>query len=315
MCGIAGVYNYGKPGLPLQAETIVRMRDTMAHRGPDDAGLYMSADGRLGLGHRRLSILDLSSLGHQPMATPDGRYWIVFNGEIYNFRDLRAELEPKGYTFRSTSDTEVLLALYAEYGPKMLHRIRGMFALAIWDTRDERLWMARDRIGIKPLYYTAQGGRFLFASEIKAILAFPGIARAVHLPGLYHYLSFLTTPAPLTLFEGIRKLPAGHMLTVERDGSLKVEEWWDIFDGVKPSADQDDEAIAERILHLLRESIRWRMVSDVPFGVFLSGGIDSSTNVALMAELMDRPVETFSIGFTDEERYNCLLYTSDAADE
>jgi len=313
MCGIVGVYNYGNPGLPIQADTIARMRDTMAHRGPDDAGVYVSPDGRLGLGHRRLSILDLSSLGHQPMASPDGRYWIVFNGEIYNFRDLRAELEPKGYTFQSTSDTEVLLALYAEYGAKMLHRLRGMFALAIWDTRDERLWMARDRIGIKPLYYTCQGGRFLFASEIKAILAFPGIPRSVHLPGLHHYLSFLTTPAPLTLFEGIQKLPAGHTLTVGRDGTLKVEEWWDVFDGVKPSTAQDDEAIAEQILHLLRESIRWRMVSDVPFGVFLSGGIDSSTNVALMAELMDRPVETFSIGFTDEERYNEFDYARQIA--
>jgi asparagine synthase (glutamine-hydrolysing) len=295
-------------GLPLEAETLVRMRDTMDHRGPDDAGIYISPDGKLGLGHRRLSILDLSSLGHQPMATPDGRYWIAFNGEIYNFRELRAELESNGHRFRSTSDTEVLLALYAEYGPKMLHRLRGMFALAIWDAREGRLWLARDRIGIKPLYYTCQGGRFLFASEIKAILAFPGIPRSVHLPGLHHYLSFLTTPAPLTLFEGIWKLPAGHTLTVERDGTVTVEEWWDIFDGVLPAARQDEAALAQRILQLLRQSIRYRMVSDVPFGVFLSGGIDSSTNVALMAELMDRPVETFSIGFTGEERYNEFVH-------
>jgi asparagine synthase (glutamine-hydrolysing) len=151
MCGIVGVYTYGNVGLPLEAETLVRMRDTMDHRGPDDAGIYISPDGKLGLGHRRLSILDLSSLGHQPMATPDGRYWIAFNGEIYNFRELRAELESNGHRFRSTSDTEVLLALYAEYGPKMLHRLRGMFALAIWDAREGRLWLARDRIGIKPL--------------------------------------------------------------------------------------------------------------------------------------------------------------------
>ena len=314
MCGIVGVYNYGNPGMRLQSDTLVRMRDTMAHRGPDDAGIYVSPDGKLGLGHRRLSILDLSALGHQPMVSADGRYWIVFNGEIYNFRELRADLEPKGCTFRSNSDTEVLLALYAEYGPKMLHALRGMFALAIWDTREERLWMARDRIGIKPLYYTAQGGRFLFASEIKAILAFPGIPRAVHLPGLHHFLSFLTTPAPLTLFEGIQKLPAGHTLTVEQDGTLKVEEWWDVFDGVQPPTGDDEAGIAERILSLLRESIRWRMVSDVPFGVFLSGGIDSSTNVALMAELMDRPVETFSIGFTGEERYNEFVYARQIAE-
>jgi len=314
MCGIVGVYNFGNPAIPVEAECIARMRDTMAHRGPDDAGVYVSPDGKLGLGHRRLSILDLSTLGHQPMASPDGRYWIVFNGEIYNFHELRGELEPKGYTFRSTSDTEVLLALFAEFGPKMLHRLRGMFALAIWDTRDGRLWLARDRIGIKPLYYTAQQGRFLFASEIKAILAFPGIFRSVNLTGLHHFLSFLTTPAPLTLFEGIQKLPAGHTLTVDRDGTMKVEEWWDVFDGVQSTASQDETTSTQRILHLLRQSIRYRMVSDVPFGVFLSGGIDSSTNVALMAELMDRPVETFSIGFTGEERYNEFGYARQIAE-
>ncbi len=227
---------------------------------------------------------------------------------------MRKDLQAKGYSFRSESDTEVLLALFAEYGPKMLHRLRGMFALAIWDAREERLWLVRDRIGIKPLYYTCQGGRFLFASEIKAILAFPGIPRAVHLPGLHHYLSFLTTPAPLTLFEGIHKLPAGHTLTVERDGSVRVEEWWDVFTDVRPPTIEDESTLAERILDLLRESIRYRMVSDVPFGVFLSGGIDSSTNVALMAELMDRPVETFSIGFTGEERYNEFAYARQIAD-
>ena len=181
------------------------------------------------------------------------------------------------------------------------------------DTQEQRLWLARDRIGIKPLYYTSQGGHFLFASEIKAILAFPGIPRSVYLPGLYHYLSFLTTPAPLTLFEGISKLPAGHMLSVERDGTQKLEEWWDVFDGVRPSSNQDESALADRLLGLLRESVRYRMVSDVPFGVFLSGGIDSSTNVALMAELMDRPVDTFSIGFTGEERYNEFQYARQIA--
>lgn len=314
MCGIVGVYNYGHPALPLEEGTLIRMRDSMAHRGPDDAGLFLSPDGRLGLGHRRLSILDLSPLGHQPMATPDGRYRIVFNGEIYNFRELRRELEERGRRFRSQSDTEVLLALYAEYGPAMLHRLRGMFAFALWDSREERLWLVRDRIGIKPLYYTAQGGRFLFASEIKALLAFPGIPRQVHLPGLHHYLSFLTTPAPLTLFEGIRKLPAGHALTVEKDGTLREEEWWDVFQGVERAEAADGGAAAERVLHLLRESVRYRMVSDVPFGVFLSGGIDSSTNVALMAELMDRPVETFSIGFSGEERYNEFGYARQIAE-
>lgn len=314
MCGIVGVYNHGNSGVPLDAETVARMRDTMAHRGPDDAGVYVSPDGCLALGHRRLSILDLSALGHQPMVSPDGRYWIVFNGEIYNFRELRLVLEAKGHRFCSTSDTEVLLALYADQGPAMLHRLRGMFVFAIWDIQRRRLFIARDRIGIKPLYYTSQGGRFLFASEIKAILAFPGIARTVHIPGLHHYLSFLTTPAPLTLFEGIQKLPAGHTLIVEEDGNFRVEEWWDVFDDGQPVDAKDETTIHARLIDLLRESIRYRMVSDVPFGVFLSGGIDSSTNVALMAELMDRPVETFSIGFSGEERYNEFNYAQMVAD-
>lgn len=164
MCGIVGVFDYGGPG-GLDEAVLIRMRDSMQHRGPDDEGVYVSTDGRMGLGHRRLAILDPSSAGRQPMSTPDGRYWIVYNGEIYNFRELRGVLEAQGHRFRSQTDTEVLLALYAEEGPKMLHRLRGMFAFGIWDGITRRLWLARDRIGIKPLYYTTHGGRFLFASE------------------------------------------------------------------------------------------------------------------------------------------------------
>ena len=307
MCGIVGVFEYAGPG-GLDQGLLIRMRDSMTHRGPDDAGVYVTSDGRLGLGHRRLAILDLSSAGHQPMSTPDGRYWVVYNGEIYNFIELRSDLELRGHRFRSRSDTEVLLALYAEEGPKMLHRLRGMFALAIWDGVDRRLWLARDRIGIKPLYYTTHGGCFLFASEIKALLAFPGLRRDVDLEGLYHYLSFLSTPAPGTLFTGIQKLRPGHTLTVEEDGSAREEQYWDVFDHVVPVQGECFEELTERLLDLLREAVRYRMVSDVPFGVFLSGGMDSSTTVALMAEQMDRPVKTFSVGFEGEEQYNEFNY-------
>ncbi len=304
MCGIVGVFSYGSTRASITTELLVRMRDTMVHRGPDDEGVYLSADGRVGLGFRRLSILDLSTAGRQPMANARGDRWIVYNGEVYNFRELRAELEAKGHRFRSQSDTEVLLALYDEYGRAMVHRLRGMFAFAIWDEGERTLWLARDRIGVKPLYYTFANGVFLFASEIKALLAYPGVVPRVDLEAFYHYLSFLTTPAPSTLFADIAKLPAGHTLLIGLEGNAKLEEYWDVFDNVQPLAEQREEAYTERLLDLLRESIRYRMISDVPFGVFLSGGIDSSTNVALMAELMNRPVETFTVGFVGQERYN-----------
>lgn len=306
MCGIVGIFDYGSQSPAPDPALLTRMRDAMQHRGPDDQGLYFSPDGRLGLGFRRLAIIDLSPAGNQPMSTPDGALWIVYNGEIYNYRELRTELEACGCRFRSHTDTEVLLYLYRQHGPAMLERLRGMFAFALWDARAGRLWLARDRIGVKPLYYTFANGRFLFASEIKALLLHPDVTPALNEEGLYHYLTFLTTPAPHTLFAGIYKLPPGHTLTVDRQGSAHVEEYWDVFQA-PPATISADEA-AEQILALLRESVKLRMVSDVPFGVFLSGGLDSSTNVALMAELMDRPVETFSIGFRNQPAYNEFDY-------
>ena len=300
MCGIVGVFSYGGPA-DLDVNVLGAMRETMVHRGPDGAGTFVSPDRRLGLAHRRLSILDVSANGAQPMATPDGRYLIVYNGEIYNFRELRQELEDDGVKFFSATDTEVILALYAREGASMLRRLRGIFALAIWDTLERRLWIARDQLGVKPVYYAVHQGRFVFASEIKAILALPGFPRNVDEPSLYHYLSFLTPPAPNTLFRGIFKLEAGHTLTVESDGTIRKTQYWDPFDGVVPVSDND---APERLLALLRESVEYQMVSDVPFGVFLSGGIDSSANVALMAGLSDEPVETFSIGFKGQEGYN-----------
>lgn len=308
MCGIVGIFDYSSQSPQPDSTLLTRMRNTMVHRGPDAEGLYFSADGRLGLGFCRLAIIDLSTAANQPMSTPDGTFWIVFNGEIYNYRELRQELAASGFRFRSQSDTEVLLYLYQKYGPDMLKRLRGMFALAIWDTRQQQLWLARDRLGIKPLYYTFVNGRFLFASEIKALLAHPQVSPRLDEEALYHYLTFLTTPAPQTLFAGIHKLLPAHTLTIDRYGHTKLEEYWDVFQQVPLSTSVAEEEVCERILSLLRESVRYRMVSDVPFGVFLSGGIDSSTNVALMAELMERPVETFSIGFRNQPAFNEFDY-------
>lgn len=303
MCGIAGIISL-KDGPPVDERLAWRMADVIAHRGPDDAGVYLSPDGRAALANRRLAIIDLSPAGHQPMSAWDGKLWITYNGEVYNHADHRPALEARGYSFRGHSDTEVILNLFCEHGPMALHKLRGMFAIAIWDERKRTLFLARDRIGVKPLYYTFAGGQFIFASEIKAILQHPAVPRVVDEEALYHYLSFLTSPAPHTLFKGIYKLPPGHYALLNAEGDLSITEYWDVFDSVQPHPRWSAKQYQEALLAGLRESIRLRMVSDVPFGVFLSGGIDSSTNVALMAEQMDRPVQTFSIGYAGQERYN-----------
>jgi asparagine synthase (glutamine-hydrolysing) len=298
---------------PVDERLVRRMADVIAHRGPDDAGVYVSPDGRAALANRRLAIIDLSPAGHQPMPVADGALWIVHNGEVYNFADHRPALEAGGHVFHSSSDTEVILRLYQEHGPSALDKLRGMFAFAIWDARKNELFLARDRIGIKPLYYTFAAGQFIFASEIKAILQHPAVPRAVDEEALYHFLSFLTTPAPTTLFKGIYKLPPGHHATLNADGDLRIVEYWDIFDDAQPHPGWTPQQYGEALVAELRESIRLRMVSDVPFGVFLSGGIDSSANVALMAEQMDRPVQTFSIGYAGQERYNEFRHARFAA--
>ena len=267
------------------------------------------------------------------MSTADGSVTIVFNGEIYNHLVLRKELEAKGYRYHSRSDTETILYAYQEYGVEFVHKLLGMFAIAIWDENQRRLVIARDRIGIKPVYYTFAGGNFLFGSEIKAILAHPAIAREMDPEALDHYLTFLIPPAPMTLFRGIRKLEAGHRLVINADGRMTDEQYWDcVPDGDQPSIDFDGSPVArsrlldpaypltedsciDTIRTLLKQSIKDRMMSDVPFGVFLSGGIDSSTNVALMAELMDRPVDTFSVGVKDLEKYNEMQYARQIAQE
>jgi asparagine synthase (glutamine-hydrolysing) len=307
MCGIAGIIGLGDAP-PVDEGLIEGMADVIAHRGPDDAGIYLSPDRRAALANRRLAILDLSPAGHMPMPDASGKLWITYNGEVYNHADYRQELQDRGYAFRGHSDTETILYLFQEHGPEALHRLRGMFAIAIWDEDKQELFLARDRIGVKPLYYTFAGGYFIFASEIKVILQHPAVRRAVDEEALYHFLSFLTTPAPHTLFSGIYKLPPGHYVILDREGSLHISEYWDVFDSAQTHPDWTEAQYCEALRETLRESIRLRMVSDVPFGVFLSGGIDSSTNVALMAEQMDRPVQTFSVGYAGQERYNEFQY-------
>ncbi|HEX8184615.1 MAG TPA: asparagine synthase (glutamine-hydrolyzing), partial [Blastocatellia bacterium] len=267
-------------------------------------------------GNRRLAIVDLSPAGRNPMPNEDASVWITFNGEIYNHERLRPALEQRGHTYRSRTDTETIIHLYEERGLDFVHDLEGDFAIALWDQRERRLVLARDPVGVKPLYYTIAGGRLIFASEIKAILAHPAVGRDIDEEALYHYLTFLTTPAPQTLFAGIEKLPAGSLLTCDARGEVKITRYWDaIVSRPDPPPVKDERAITEELRRLLTESIKKRMMSDVPFGVFLSGGIDSATNVALMARLMDRPVRTFTVGFRDNPAYNETEEARDVARE
>jgi asparagine synthase (glutamine-hydrolysing) len=289
MCGICGI-NRRDDGL------LRRMTDEMAHRGPDQSGFF--ASDAFSLGHRRLSIIDLSEHGRQPMANETGTLQMVFNGEIYNFQELRRDLEAKGHRFRSRSDSEVILHAYEDSGAEVLRRLRGMFAFAIWDSRDQSLFLARDRIGIKPVYYYHQPGRFAFASEIKALLLDPAVPRALNHQALYHYLGFEFVPAPLTMFEHIAKLPAGHYLTF-RNGEVRTERYWDLSFEPPAKPPAFGEAV-ERIRTLLDEAVKSHLVSDVPLGVFLSGGLDSSALVAMMRRHISGPLRTFTIGYPDK---------------
>ena len=299
MCGVVGAFAFANSGFNVTVPYLERMRDTMVHRGPDGAGVWISPDASVGLGHRRLSIVDLSDSAAQPMANAEGTLLVSFNGEIYNHAAIRKDLERTGkYRWKTDhSDTEVILHAFEEWGIECLERFRGMFAFALWDAGRRELWLVRDRIGVKPLYYSVHHGRIVFASEIKALLEDPGQTRAVHPEAFYHYLSFLTTPAPQTLFDGIRKLPPGTWLRVRDNGSIQEHCYWDVWDRTEPLVSASEGEIRERLLASLRESVGLRKVSDVPVGVFLSGGIDSSTNTALFSEGEAGPVRTFSIGY------------------
>ncbi len=302
MCGIAGAVAFDGSGATLDEDLIVRMRDSMAHRGPDGCGLWLSADRRVGLGHRRLSIIDLAEAASQPMSNGDGTLHLIFNGEIYNHAEIRRELEGiGGYTWKTDhSDTEVILHAFEQWGIGCLQRFRGIFAFALWDAVRRELWLVRDRLGVKPLYYSIRNGRLAFASEIKALLADQGQPRAVDEQALYHYLSFLTTPAPSTLFRGISKLPAATWLRVGMDGTTYEERYWDPLDHTEDLRSVAEEELARRVLGQLRAAIQLRKVGDVPVGVFLSGGIDSSTNAALFSEDRGEHVKTFSIGYAGQ---------------
>jgi asparagine synthase (glutamine-hydrolysing) len=310
MCGIAGILAFDH-GLALDEPTMERMTNVLRHRGPDDAGTCVRAEDRVALGHRRLSIIDLSSAGHQPMANEDGTVWITYNGEVYNHAELRAELEAHGHRFSSATDTEAVIHLYEEEGPACVERLQGMFAFAIWDTRRRTLLLVRDRVGVKPLYYARLPKGLLFGSEVKAILEHPAAPRDLDEEALASYLTFGFTPPPRTMFLGISKLGPGEWLTVTADGEMERQTWWDPMPSAALSQAVGGMSEAEMVAEVrarLRDSVRKRMMSDVPFGVFLSGGLDSSTNVALMAELTDVPVRTYSTAPRGHARYDELQH-------
>jgi asparagine synthase (glutamine-hydrolysing) len=293
MCGIAGIFSIGERGVyPAEVKA---MCDSIVHRGPDDAGYYVK--GRVGLGMRRLSIIDLAT-GHQPVRNEDGTVWVVMNGEIYNYRELRRDLEQRGHRFYTSTDTEVLVHLYEEFGSECVSRLRGMFGLAIWDERRQSLFIARDRLGIKPLYYTEVDGRLLFGSELKAILALPDVQRRLNWDSVNHLFTSLSTPNTESIVAGVHKLPPGHSLTLRADGTRKLVRYWEVQ--FQPDYSHSEEYFAEQLRQNLEEAVDMHLVSDVPVGAFLSGGLDSSSVVAFMARRSERPVKTFSIGFQEQ---------------
>jgi len=313
MCGINGIALSPRQGGQVDPALVVRMRDVMTHRGPDDAGVFTS--GPIGLGHRRLSIVDVAT-GHQPMANEDGSLQIVFNGEIYNHADFRAGLEAKGHRYRTRSDTETILHLYEERGPQVVEDLRGMFAFAIWDAGRRELFLARDRLGIKPLYYVhAPDGSLYFASEIKALLESGAVGAALNYQALPDFLANHAPSGEETLFTGVKRLRGGHTL-LWRDGEIEVERYWDVparlddRGGERPS--KRDEDYVEEWRELLRTSVRLRLMSDVPLGMFLSGGIDSSAIAALMSGMVEEPIKTFAVGFEEREA-NELEYAREAS--
>jgi asparagine synthase (glutamine-hydrolysing) len=305
MCGIAGIFNIACQE-PVVSATLNAMLDTLIHRGPDDEGLYVS--GPVALGHRRLSIIDLAG-GHQPLANEDESVWVVFNGEIYNFGELHNELVVKGHHFKTRSDTEVIVHLYEEEGEDCFQRLRGMFAIALWDGRNRKLLLGRDRVGKKPLYYFYDGSRIAFASEIKAILEIPGIPREIDPEAVSDYFSYLYVPAPKSIFTHIRKVLPGHYVVASKDG-IREKEYWDL--SFSRTLELKEEEWCERLFDSYREAVGIRLMSEVPLGAFLSGGVDSSSVVAIMAGLVDKPVTTCSIGFCEQE-FNELEYAKEIA--
>jgi asparagine synthase (glutamine-hydrolysing) len=292
MCGICGVVTY-QADIPVDRSVLQRMNDSIRHRGPDDEGYYQDAQASLAM--RRLSIIDLHT-GQQPISNETGDVWVVYNGEIYNFKDVRAELERRGHTFKTQTDTEVIVHAYEEYGDACVEHLNGMFAIALWDARKRRFFLARDRVGIKPLYYWAGRDKLVFASELKALILHPDVPRQININALDIFLTLEYVPAPHTIYENIFKLLPGHTLTVE-NGEMKIRQYWDV--PYQPISQSEAEC-TEILSGLINEAVRIRLMSDVPLGAFLSGGIDSSTVVGYMSRNMSEPVQTFSIGFEDD---------------
>jgi asparagine synthase (glutamine-hydrolysing) len=309
MCGFVAVVDTTGE---LDLELLVRMRDSLVHRGPDEAGVWIAPDRVVGLGTRRLKIIDLVA-GQQPMTSEDGSVVLAYNGELYNHATLRTELERRGRRFRTRCDTEVVLAAYQEYGEACLERFDGMFAFAIWDARRRRLFFGRDRAGEKPLYYASTRHGWILASEIKAILRHPDMHRSVDVEALGHYLSFLTTPPPSTLFTGVSKLPAAHCGSWSEEEGLRTWRWWDL-PAREPMPDAGEDELAAELRALFAASVEERMMSDVPIGVYLSGGVDSSANVAFMCRHTEEPLRTFSVAFADEPSLDELAHARAVAD-
>jgi asparagine synthase (glutamine-hydrolysing) len=298
MCGIAGIVDFD--GRPVAADDVLAMCAALVHRGPDDGGHYVR--GPVGLGMRRLSIIDLNT-GRQPVHNEDGSVWVVFNGEIYNFRELRAELEAQGHRFYTGTDTEAIVHLYEQHGEKCVRKMRGMFAFALWDDRKKTILLARDRLGKKPLYYGWSAGRLVFASELKSILQLPEVDRRINWESVSHLFTALSTPPAESIISGIHKLEPAHILTATPDSRPAPQRYWTCT--FSPDRGRSEEYFAEGLRELLQESVRLRLVSDVPLGAFLSGGVDSSAVVATMARLNAGRIKTFSVGFR-EAGYNEL---------
>ena len=301
MCAIVG--KLSSSGL-VDRRLIEAMRDTMTHRGPDDAGLWLNDEGSVGLAHRRLSIIDLSPNGHQPMTNEDGSIWLVFNGEIYNFQELRDELQKAGHMFRSITDTEVIIHAYEEWGLASVKRLRGMFSYALWDSRCKRLFLARDRLGIKPLFYWHQNGNLTFASELKAIRIDPQVRLTLDESAIYDFFTYRYIPTPKSIYEDVKKLPPAHYAVFE-DGQLTLTQYWD--PGFSSTAAVSEEDAIALVRYKLEEVTQLHMIADVPVGVMLSGGLDSSTLLALATRSSPQPLHTFSIGF-DVQQHNETQY-------
>lgn len=316
MCGICGKIDFNSK--PIDSDLIKRMCQKMVHRGPDDEGIFIGPGSKaqsskinIGLGHRRLSIIDLSEAGHQPMCNEDESVWIVYNGEIYNFLEIKERLEKKGHIFKSHTDTEVIIHAYEEWGYDCINHFRGMFAFGLWDNRKKRLYLARDRMGVKPLFYSFKNKNLVFASTLQSLIQDEDISKEIDMSAIDYYLTYSYIPAPYSIFKEIRKLPPAHFLIWE-DGNISIHKYWDLdFSQKLVSGERED--VTEGILERLREAVKIRLISDVPLGIFLSGGIDSSAIVALASGLMNEPVKTFSIGF-EESAFDERIYARRVAE-